>query len=88
MVWGIGGVRLTAMVSFLLGAWVEHNATTSGSSFIQTVGFLSLLSGMVWMAGRQGAVGILGGFLNGFGLGVTFSAFFWPAPPPSVIPFS
>ena len=78
MVAGIGWVRFSAIVGFFFGALVQHMSTAGGNNLITILGYLSLLSGVAWMAGGSGVVGVPGGLLTGFGLGVTGAALFWP----------
>ena len=78
MVAGIGLFRYSANIGFYIGALIQHMSTAEGNNIITILGYFSLLSGVAWMAGGSGVVGVPGGLLTGFGLGVTGAALFWP----------
>ena len=73
MVYGYGPVAFTTFLGFIAGYFVtkEQWAEPWAPDFIRTVGFISLVVGIVTMVVRRSPVnGVPGGLLTGFGLGV------------------
>ena len=69
MVYGYGPVAFATFVGFIGGAFVAKEQWTP--DFIKIVGFVSLVVGIITMVTRRSPViGVPGGLLTGFGLGV------------------
>ena len=79
MVYGYGPVAFATFVGFIAGVFVtkEQWAENWAPDFIKTVGFISLVVGIITMVTRRSPViGVPGGLLTGFGLGVDAASTF------------
>jgi len=69
MVYGYGPVAFATFVGFIAGLFVTKEQWAP--DFIKTVGFISLVVGIITMVTRRSPViGVPGGLLTGFGIGV------------------
>jgi len=69
MVYGYGPVAFSTFIGFIIGVVVTKE--NWAPDLIKTVGFFLLLVGLVTMLTRRSPIiGVPGGLLTGFGLGV------------------
>ena len=76
---GIGPVHMMMFAGFAMGVVIPTFKSASGNSFIQIIGLLSLLIGIMGMVGKSPVKGPAGGLLTGLGLGITLGTFMFPA---------
>ena len=81
MVFGIGQVRGSALLGFIIGLYAANTQSGTGNTAIQATGLISLLFGILFMFGGLGATGVGGGFLAGFGYGASAGSYLWPPLP-------